>query len=63
MGIIQDRYNKTTAYVKMDKVGEEFNKPRRAKQVDPLSTNLFNAVLREIFKKLDWDEKGIKVNG
>ncbi len=33
------------------------------KQGDPLSANLFNSVLEEIFRKLDWEEKGVKING
>ncbi len=33
------------------------------KQGDPFSPNIFNSVLEEIFQKLDWEGKGVKING
>ena len=35
------------------------------RQGDPLSPNLLNYVLEEIFRKMDWEEKGrrVKMNG
>lgn len=36
---------------------------RGIKQGDPLSSNLFNAVLEEVFRDLEWEEVGIRVNG
>lgn len=33
------------------------------KQGDPISPNLFTALLEHIFRQLDWKNKGINVNG
>ena len=61
--IIRNLYKETTAYVKLYKNGEPFRVERGVRQVDPLSSNLFNAALEKIFRKLDWDSYGIRVNG
>jgi hypothetical protein len=36
---------------------------RGVKQGDVISPSLFNAALEEIFRKLDWEELGIKIDG
>ena len=33
------------------------------KQGDPLSSTLFNCLLEEIFRNLEWEGKGIRING
>ena len=61
--IIKEMYNNTRAYVHTDVEGNEFEIERGVKQGDPLSSVLFNIALQEIFRGLNWEEKGIKVNG
>ena len=57
-------YRKAKAYVKIDrKKGPVFKITNGMKQGDPLSSNLFNCVLEEIFRKMDWEGKGIKIGG
>ncbi len=48
--------------MRFDQNGEEFALGRGVKQGDPLFPNLFNSVLEEIFRKLDWEGKGL-ING
>ncbi len=36
---------------------------RRVKQGDLLSPNLFNCVIEEIFRNLNWENREIKING
>ena len=33
------------------------------RQGDPLSYILFNAVLEEIFRRVNWENKGLKIDG
>ena len=44
-------------------MGANFKIQRGVKQGDPVSANLFNAVLEEIFKLLRWYEEGLKIDG
>ncbi len=41
----------------------KFNINKWVRQGDPLSPLLFNGPLDEVFKYLNWEEKGIKING
>ncbi len=56
-------YENSRAYIKMDERGREFQISRGARQGDPLFPSLFNCVLEDIFRKLNWEQKGIKING
>ncbi len=51
--IIKNIYKNTKAYIKTHKKGREFNAERGFRQGHPLSPNLFNCALEEVFKKLD----------
>ncbi|GBP64344.1 Probable RNA-directed DNA polymerase from transposon X-element [Eumeta japonica] len=47
--------------IKLERKGEEFPIERSVKQGDPLSPKLFIAVLQDIFRNIDWADKGILV--
>lgn len=61
--IIKEIYKNSTAHVKLEAAGTPFPIRRGVKQGDPLSPNLFTAVLESIFKELSWDNMGIKIEG
>ena len=50
-------------HIRLDKNGPLFPIERGVKQGDPPSPNLFNCILQEVFKKMDWDGKGISIHG
>ncbi len=50
------------AYIKLDRKGENFPIERAVKQGDPVSRNIFNSVLKEVFWKMNWEKKRIKIN-
>ena len=56
-------YNNGTSVIKLDHVSNRFPINRGVRQGDTLSPKLFNAGLEQIFRKLDWDSKGISING
>lgn len=61
--ILHNLYSKAKAQIKMEKTGKEFETGRGVKQGDPLSSNIFNCVLEQAFRKVNWEKKGIRVNG
>lgn len=61
--ILKNIYTNSTAKIKLEKMGKEIKIDRGVRQGDPLSPKLFTAVLQEIFRKLEWDQYGINING
>ncbi len=45
------------------KIGLYFQIKKGVRQGDPLSPILFNTALEEIFRNLEWKDKGLIING
>lgn len=60
---ISNAYNNGTSVIRLDKQSDKFPIQRGVRQGDTISPKLFNAGLEQIFRKLEWDNKGIKING
>lgn len=61
--IVADMYTNLEARILTEKTGEYFCITKGVKQGDPLSPLLFICALEEVFRKLNWEQKGIKING
>jgi endonuclease/exonuclease/phosphatase family metal-dependent hydrolase len=61
--ILKKIYDHSKARIQLETVGEEFRLERGVRQGDPLSPKLFSAVLEEIFRNLEFENKGLNING
>src|SRR5277367_5522719 len=60
---LSNAYNNATSLIKLDKESNTILIQRGVRQGDTISPKLFNAGLEQIFRKLEWDSKGISING
>lgn len=56
-------YEGSSAYVKIEIKGKTFDVHRGVRQSNPLSPNLYNAVLEKVFNNLNWIKRGITIDG
>ena len=56
-------YNNGTSVIRLDKESSKFPIQKGVRQGDTLSPKLFNAGLEQVFRMLEWDNKGITING
>lgn len=61
--IIYNLYKESTAKIHLDRSGPSFSIQRGVRQGDPASPYLFACALESIFKGLQWETKGINING
>jgi endonuclease/exonuclease/phosphatase family metal-dependent hydrolase len=61
--LLTNIYNKGQASIKLDTESEKFPLQRGVRQGDIISPKLFNAGLEEVFKRLDWENNGLRING
>ena len=62
--ILKDLYNGATSTLKLHKDSNKINLERGARQGDNISPKLFTACLHDaIINKIDWEEKGINIDG
>ncbi len=56
-------YRYTTATIKLQKKNSKIPMRKGVRQGDTISTKLFTACFEEIFKKMEWDDMGLKIDG
>ena len=61
--VIINLYTDLEARIITDTTGNYFKIRKGVKQGDPMSSMLFNVALEEVFKSLDLENKGLKING
>ena len=61
--ILKDIYTDSSVTVHLHKEGEKIRIKRGVRQGDTFSPKLFTATLESIFRKLNWENKGVKIDG
>ncbi len=61
--LIKEMYNNLKARIKTDVQSNYFNIKKGIRQDDPLSPILFISLLEQIFRNLNWENRGISING
>lgn len=61
--LIENLYRNGSTRIKVFEGTEPIRLRRGVRQGDTISPKLFNQSLEDVFKKLHWEEKGIKING
>ena len=61
--VLEDIYRDSTTTIKLHKKSEKIPIKKGVRQGDTISPKLFTACLEEIFKKLEWENIGMKVDG
>ncbi len=60
---MKDIYRDSTATIQLHKKSRKFPIRKGVRQGDTISPKLFTACLEEVFKKLEWDDMGLKIDG
>ncbi len=61
--VLEDIYRHSTETTKLHKKNTRIPIRKVVRQGDTISPKLFTACLDEIFKKLEWDDMGLKIDG
>ena len=56
-------YQHASAFIRLHKDSDIFKLGKGVRQGDCISPKLFTACLENVFRKLNWEEKGIKIDG
>ena len=63
MEILKVLYTDSSVTVYLHKESEKIRIKRGVRQGDTISPKLFTATLENIFRRLNWENKGVKIDG
>ena len=61
--LLKDIYSNCTSTIMQNEMKATFNTKKGVRQGDTISPRLFTNCLECIFRNIDWDNKGINING
>ena len=61
--ILKDIYTDSSVTVHLHKESEKIRIKRGVRQGDTISPKLFTATLESVFRRLNWENKGVKIDG
>jgi len=63
INVLKHIYNNAKSFIRLHKDSKPFQLGRGVRQGDTSSPKLFTACLEKVFRRLDWETKGIKIDG
>ena len=63
INVLRHIYDHATSFIRLHKDSEPFQLERGVRQGDTSSPKLFTACLERAFRQLNWQEKGIRIDG
>jgi len=60
--LINEMYTNLKSRIVTEMTGESFEIRKGVRQGEPLSSCLFHSILEDIFRKMNWGGKGVKIN-
>lgn len=61
--VIKDIYSKATLQISLHELTDPIKMSRGVRQGDTISPKLFTSALEDMFRTIDWSNKGINING
>ncbi|GBP69810.1 Retrovirus-related Pol polyprotein from type-1 retrotransposable element R2 [Eumeta japonica] len=61
--LIRNVYKTSSACIQLEKIGDSFEIQKGVRQGDPLSPKIFSAVLEMVFRRLEWENLGLNIDG
>lgn len=61
--LFKDIYSECTSQIRLHELSQRIPIEKGVRQGDSLSPKLFSAVLESVFRRLDWEEKGMNIDG
>ncbi|KAG7301329.1 hypothetical protein JYU34_014259 [Plutella xylostella] len=61
--ILHNLYTKCSTKIRLERDGPEFQIKKGVRQGDPISPKIFSSVLEMVFRNINWESRGVNIDG